>query len=737
MRSAGPNSDSIDLIIVTRSTDQTADALAAAVSAHHPNWSLSAAWAGDPQQRPTCPTGAAWTAHTPTEIDLCRVSDEDRPWLAGLTAARALLLERKRSIIVLLAGDVAIAGSLSPFAPGVDDGLVLIPRFLGLPTAGFPSVSELLDIGSVSSSAIGVGAEALPAIGWLLDELCTGDAVSFGRRLDLASALFTARRCSDPSIGASVWRWPEGQSVCLLDAPRYDPNTSALLDGTLGGPPRVSIARDDRLATMRSAATQLGARHAPFQLPGGTLVDAVVQLAVRSPEASALLPWTRAAEFRQWLSRNYWTALLYLRTDLAAAFRTGLGIDTTGLRAWAVGAARRGDAPLLIDPAGVTDAVTPLEVVSRRTDGVNIVGYLDRQSGVGAVGRSMVRLFDDAGIPHSSIAYQRTNNPVLGAPPETHQRIEFATTIACVNGDQVANLRADHPELFQPGCKVIGYWFWELSTVSGGPPVAVDAVDEIWAATSFMAGAFEEHGIPVRTVPLPIEEPQRSGATRDQLGPLAEARYRFVFGAVLDHLSVTTRKNPLGVIKAFTKAFFPDEGPLLVIKTINGETCWREHEELLAAAAQRADIIIWDAHLPIGDHYAFIGNLDALVSLHRSEGLGLHLAEAMWMNVPVIATRYSGNLDFMDDSCALLVDADLVPVGDLGGWAYPAEAIWAQPDLDHAASLMREVAGDPAVRKRISHAALLRMQNQPGRQATAELVASLAGLGRQAGDHIR
>ena len=733
MSSAGPDGEAIDLIIVTRSTDQTADALAAALSALHPNWSLSAAWAGDPQQRPTSPTGAAWTAHTPSEIDLCRVSDEDRPWLAGLAAARALLLERRRSIIVLLAGDVAVAGSLSPFAPSVDDGLVLVPRLLGLSTAGcstagFPGVSELLVVGAVSSSAIGVGGEALPAIDWLLGEICTGDAVPFGRRLDLASALFTARQCSDTSIGASIWRWPEDKSVCLLDAPRYDPNTSELLDGMLDGPPRVSIARADRLATLRVCAPQLSARDASFQLPGGTPVDAVVQLAVRSPEASMLLPWTRAAEFRAWLNRNYWTALVDLRTDLAAVFGTGQAIDTASLRTWAVGAVRRGEAPLLIDPTGVTDAIKPLEVIGRRTDGVNIVGYLDRQSGVGAVGRAMVRLFDDAGIPHSSIAYQRTDNPALGAPPETHQRIEFATTIACVNGDQIANLRTDHPELFQPGCKVIGYWFWELSTVSGGPPVAVDAVDEIWAATSFMAHAFEGHGAPVRTVPLPIEEPRRSGATRDQLGPLAEAGDRFVFGVVLDHLSVTARKNPLGAITAFTQAFAPDEGPLLVIKTINGETCWREHEELLAAAAQRSDITIWDTHLPIDDHYAFIGNLDALVSLHRSEGLGLHLAEAMWMNVPVIATRYSGNLDFMDDSCAFLVDADLAPVGALGGWVYPAEASWAQPDLDHAAALMRRVYDAPAASKRISDAALLRMKHQPGRQEVAELIASLVGI---------
>ena len=90
---------------------------------------------------------------------------------------------------------------------------------------------------------------------------------------------------------------------------------------------------------------------------------------------------------------------------------------------------------------------------------------------------------------------------------------------------------------------------------------------------------------------------------------------------------------------------------------------------------------------------ALIAHSDCLVSLHRSEGLGLHLMEAMWLGVPVIATRYSGNLEFMHDHNSALVDAELVAVTDRQGY-YPTEAVWADADLDQAAETMRRMVDD-------------------------------------------
>jgi glycosyltransferase involved in cell wall biosynthesis len=119
---------------------------------------------------------------------------------------------------------------------------------------------------------------------------------------------------------------------------------------------------------------------------------------------------------------------------------------------------------------------------------------------------------------------------------------------------------------------------------------------------------------------------------------------------------------------------------------------------------------------------------DCLVSLHRSEGLGLHCAEAMWLGKPVVATRYSGNLDFMDDGNSFLVDHTLVPVRH-GEGVYPADAVWADPDLDQAADHLRRLATDPDLGRRVGARARAAMARQPSPAVTGRMIARTAGLG--------
>ena len=136
---------------------------------------------------------------------------------------------------------------------------------------------------------------------------------------------------------------------------------------------------------------------------------------------------------------------------------------------------------------------------------------------------------------------------------------------------------------------------------------------------------------------------------------------------------------------------------------------------------------MWDAHLAAPTRWRSSRAVDCLVSLHRSEGLGLHLAEAMWLGTPTIATRYSGNLDFMDDSNSLLVDARLVPVTG-GEGVYPSTAVWAEPDVDEAADAMRRLAGDPGLGAKLSAAGRSKMEAQPSMADTGRLVARLLEL---------
>jgi glycosyltransferase involved in cell wall biosynthesis len=161
-----------------------------------------------------------------------------------------------------------------------------------------------------------------------------------------------------------------------------------------------------------------------------------------------------------------------------------------------------------------------------------------------------------------------------------------------------------------------------------------------------------------------------------------------------------------------------------VIKTMNGHQRRPNHQRVLAAADGRDDIRVWDETLNRADQMALVACADCMVSLHRSEGLGLHLAEAMWLGTPTIATAYSGNLDFMDDDNSLLIDYELVDV-ERGEGVYPSTAKWAEPDLDQAAAAMRRIAGDPGLARRLSETGRRTMQRQPTLAETGSLISHL------------
>jgi len=253
---------------------------------------------------------------------------------------------------------------------------------------------------------------------------------------------------------------------------------------------------------------------------------------------------------------------------------------------------------------------------------------------------------------------------------------------------------------------------------------ALEHVDELWVGSEFVAGAFRAvTDTPVRTVPIPVPEPHASRLGRADLGlPLD----RFVFLVTFDHLSVTERKNPLGAIAAFRRAF-PDPqpgGPVLVVKSLNREHRREIHDRLRLAAAGRDDIVVVDRHLDRADQMALIREADCLVSLHRSEGLGLHLLEAMWLGTPTLATRYSGNVDFMHDGNSALVDATLIGVTNGEGYL-PEQGEWADPDLDQAAEWMRRLAAEPDLRERLIAAGRVTVAQQP---TLAEVGAEMARL---------
>jgi FkbM family methyltransferase len=192
--------------------------------------------------------------------------------------------------------------------------------------------------------------------------------------------------------------------------------------------------------------------------------------------------------------------------------------------------------------------------------------------------------------------------------------------------------------------------------------------------------------VPVVKVRIPVTMPSIVPYSREQLG-LPEG-YLFLF--MFDFHSVIERKNPIGVIEAFRKAFTPGSGASLVVKCINGESKPDEYDRLRLAARGHPDVHIIDRYVSAQEKDAMVAAADCYVSMHRSEGFGLTPAEAMYLGKPVIATGYSGNLEYMTHDNSYLVDYALKPIG-LGNDPYPPDGEWADPDIDHAARLMHEV----------------------------------------------
>ena len=246
--------------------------------------------------------------------------------------------------------------------------------------------------------------------------------------------------------------------------------------------------------------------------------------------------------------------------------------------------------------------------------------------------------------------------------------------------------------LRRSGIYRIAYWAWELDSIPEEWVELTPLLDAIWAPTGFVADAFRQRmPLPVHEVLPGVELSEIETVTKADLG-IPAANYVFLF--MFDMCSQMVRKNPLALIQAFRTAFGRSDNATLVIKVSRG----RSHPEDFSAleqAAREAGVIVVDEVLSRARAYGFIQMCDCFVSLHRAEGFGLCLAEAMLMGKPVIATNYSGNLAFMHPGNSLLVDYKLAEIAD-DNPIYKAGNHWAEPSIDHAAALMRYCYDNPA-----------------------------------------
>ena len=365
---------------------------------------------------------------------------------------------------------------------------------------------------------------------------------------------------------------------------------------------------------------------------------------------------------------------------------------------------------------------TGLPAIARPAiQGVRISGYLSDESGWGAAGRGYVSALEELGCPLAlnDVSALTGNRSGDRSVARRMTAVDTDINLVCVDAGQHFALLAEVGESFFAGHFNIGAWFWELQHFPDAWYNRFAYYDEIWVATSFVAAALAPVApVPVIRIPpviAPLPGCRERGRRR-----LGVHQHEFVFLFVFDVHSHLPRKNPAAAIAAFRRAFPNRTDVRLVLKSVNAGADPEGYAALRDLAAG-APIEFHDGYWDADDVRDLFAACDAYVSLHRSEGTGLTIAEAMAAGKPVVATDWSGNTDFADASNSYPVAYELTTVARTVG-PYRAGEIWAEPDVTHAAAQMSAVVADPAAAAARGEAARRRIQRDYGRQAIAELI---------------
>ncbi len=341
--------------------------------------------------------------------------------------------------------------------------------------------------------------------------------------------------------------------------------------------------------------------------------------------------------------------------------------------------------------------------------GVRVVGHGDATHGVGESARQVIRALEHGGE--------------LARDWLDPRSADLDVNLLCLNVSDIDSFARDIGPAFEANRYTVAMPYWEIDGPPPGLHDAIRHIDEFWVASEFIADAIRPHvDVPVTVVPLAAREPATT---------IGSAPGRpFTFGFVFDFNSTIERKQPHRLVEAYRRAFPDQDGSTaLVLKSINADLHERDRRIVLDAIGDRIDIELRDGFVPLTERDALVESLDCYVSLHRSEGFGLTIAEALLAHVPVIATGFGANVEFAGDVRCDLVDFTLVDVDLVEGPYAGASGRWAEPSIEHAARLMNAIQRDPAdARARAARAAYdLRAELSIDASASA-MVARLAEI---------
>lgn len=664
------------------------------------------------------------------------------------TAVKPYLLRELRqqnqhsTVAIYLDPDIQVFAPMPEVAELANThGIVLTPHFTSpLPKDGKePDDAVIMGTGIFNLGFVGVGPGSGDFLDFWADRLRHDAIVAPERQLftdqrwvDQVPALFRYAVLTDPGFNVAYWNLHErdvsrdsdgtvtagGRPLRFFHFSGYRPERPWMLTYHCARKPRVLLSKrpelrrlcDDYGAALKAAGYAETLDAVPYGFANfgdGTPLPPGCRRVFRDGWIAAELKGEPlpphafgedgGAELRTWLASpadhgqaaaglnrlalSVWES----RIDLKLAFPHPTGSDSAAFRAWCESSGTSEG----VLPRWAMPVAPPTPKEPGQDFGVNILGYLTAELGLGEMGRIVHDAIVHAGVEVSSVLEERAVSNRTGIEkPTTTGEPRFGVSLLAVNADQTRLATANHPDVMHNRYR-IGLWAWELEDFPNWQHEAFQLVDEVWTVSDFCRAAFAAHtDIPVKTIPVPVRDPGEPSRKPRRAGDPVTFLFAFDFN------SVAQRKNPWGAVEAFRRAFGDREDVRLVIKTINAALHPYDAERLRLIIAGDDRIRLIEHYLSVAELSELYESSDCYVSLHRSEGFGLTVAEAMARGLPVISTAYSSTTEFLDERTGWPIPYRMVRVGE-GCYPYHADALWADPDLDAAAAAMREVADDP------------------------------------------
>lgn len=329
--------------------------------------------------------------------------------------------------------------------------------------------------------------------------------------------------------------------------------------------------------------------------------------------------------------------------------------------------------------------------------GLNIAGFLTADLGVGESARCMVRAADAAGIPAALVPLKLNCKNRLGDQTYAARLQDsnpHGVNVVHLDPPAARDLDHHHGPGFRAGKYNIAYFAWELPEFPDAWQPSFDYFDEVWCPSNFTAAAIAEKSpVPVLTMPHAIGFAAPAGPTAELRRRFSLPVEKFLFLTLFDLNSYAARKNPRAVIAAFRQSGLAGHGAALVVKVQNVAGNEADFAELRESVRDLPGTVILTETLARADIYALEAACDCFVSLHRSEGFGLAVAECMALGKPVISTDWSATAEFVSAENGCPVRAPLVTL-DRNHGPYAKGSTWADPDPAHAAEWMNRIFSD-------------------------------------------